>query len=412
VEFEMKRRDVIVIGAGPYGLAAAARLRMAGLDVHAFGRAMSFWREHMPKGMLLRSPWGASHIGAPRGNLSLDAFERERRSAISRPIPLEDFISYGDWIQRLMVPDLDERRVDRVEPSDQGFIVHLADGDSVQCDRVVVAAGIAAFAARPPEFDGLPDALVSHSSEHADLGAFAGRRVAVVGAGQSAIESAALLAEAGAEVEVIMRAPRLRWVGRATRDGALGWLLFHRTDVGPAGVSQVVARPLLVRRLPLSIQSSLTRRSLAAGAALWLRPRIDRIALSPGRRVSEVARANGHLRLRLDDGTSRELDHVVLATGYRVDVTRYPFMTAAVVSRLHCVDGHPVLGTGFESAIPGLHFLGAPAVHSFGPLVRFVAGTDFAARALTRAITARRSRTPFRGSSERALEYPLPERAR
>jgi hypothetical protein len=281
----------------------------------------------------------------------------------------------------------------------------------MRADRVVIAAGIAAFAARPAEFDGLPDALVSHSSQHADLAAFAGRRVAVVGGGQSAIESAALLDEAGAEVEVIMRAPQLRWVGRATRDGALGWLLFHRTDVGPAGVSQVVARPLFVRRLPLPVQRNLTRRSLAAGAALWLRPRIGGIALSTGRRVSEAARANGHLRLRLDDGTSREVDHVVLATGYRVDVSRYPFMSPALVRRLPSVNGHPILSNGFESAVPGLHFLGAPAVHSFGPLVRFVAGTDFAAGALARAITRSRSRARAGAASQHALEYPTAERA-
>src|SRR5207302_1267937 len=162
-------------------------------------------------------------------------------------------------------------------------------------------------------------------SEHADLAHFAGTRVVVIGGGQSALESAVLLAEAAADAEMIMRAPRLRWVGRATRQGMLGRLLFHRTDVGPALVSQIVARPMLVRRLPVPAQRQFTRRSLAAGAAL------------------------------------------------------------------------------------GLDVLGAPAVHSFGPLVRFVAGTDFAVRRLASVIAGRARHAPLKDRRDRAREYQAAE---
>jgi len=405
----MRKPDVVVIGAGPYGLAAAAHLREGGVDVRVFGAPMSFWKEHMPSGMLLRSPWGASHIGDPSGPLSLDAFERERGSGIARPIPLADFVAYGHWFQRRVVSDIDPRKVERVDAIGDGFRVLLEDGESLDCGRVVVAAGIAAFAWRPPEFDGLPATLASHSSEHADLAHFAGTRVVVIGGGQSALESAVLLAEAAADAEMIMRAPRLRWVGRATRQGMLGRLLFHRTDVGPALVSQIVARPMLVRRLPVPAQRQFTRRSLAAGAALWLRPRMRSVTLTQGRRVTEVVRSNGHLRLRLDDGTTREVDHVLLATGYRVDVGRYPFLAETLVSRVRRIDGHPVLDEGLQSSVPGLHFLGAPAVHSFGPLVRFVAGTDFAVRRLASVIAGRARHAPLKDRRDRAREYQAAE---
>jgi hypothetical protein len=46
------------------------------------------------------------------------------------------------------------------------------------------------------------------------------------------------------------------------------------------------------------------------------------------------------------------------------------------------VGGYPILGRGFESSIPGLHFLGAPAAWSFGPTMRFVSGSWYAARQL------------------------------
>jgi len=355
--------DAIVIGAGPYGLAVGSTMRSAGAEVRVFGEAMSFWKQHMPKGMCLRSRWSASHIGEPRGALSLDAFEHERAADIARPVPLADFVAYGEWFQARTLPDLDPRTVRRVEPRDCGFSVILADGEAIAARRVVVAAGIAPFAARPALFDTLPRELASHSVDHADLAAFAGRRVAVIGGGQSAIESAVLLREAGAQVEVIMRAPRLRWVGRAPREGLLGPILFDRTDVGPALISHLVAKPMLVRALPRALQLDAKRRG-------------------------------ARIELRLDDGTTRTLDHVLLATGYRIEIRRYAFLPPELVAQVRSVDGHPVLDPGLQSSIPGLHFVGAPALYSFGPLLRFVAGTEFAARMVTRGVT--RARTPGR----------------
>src|SRR5438105_2703669 len=214
--------DVVVIGAGPYGLAVAAELVRAGANVRALGEPMSFWMRHMPQGMRLRSIWEASHLGDPKGAHSLDVFERERAAPIARPVPLDDFIAYGHWFQARAVSDLDPRMVTRVESHDRGFRVILADGEPIETQRVVVAAGIAPFATRPAIFDGLSRDVASHSVDHADLARFAGRRVAVIGGGQSAIETAVLLRENGADVEVIMRARRLRWVGRAPRKGIVG----------------------------------------------------------------------------------------------------------------------------------------------------------------------------------------------
>jgi hypothetical protein len=380
------RLDAVVIGAGPYGLAAVAQLRHAGAEVRAFGVPMSFWMRHMPKGMRLRSPWGASHIGDSSAAPTLDEFERIRGSAIDRPIPLDDFIAYGKWVQGRSASGTDPRRITDLQPTGAGFRVLVDDGETIECPRVIVAVGISDFAWRPPEFDALPPSHASHACDHADLSTFAGRRVAILGGGQSALESAALLREAGADVEVILRSPAMRWVGRATREGILGLLLFDRTDVGPAMVSHVVARPGLYRRLSPQTQHELSRRSLTAGAATWLRPRLHALPITLGRRVSTVARLNGHVRLTLDDGTDRTLDHVLLATGYRVDLKRIGFLGPEVLANVRCDAGYPVLDDGFQSTIPGLHFIGATAVGSFGPLVRFVSGTRYTAKTLAGAI--------------------------
>jgi FAD-dependent urate hydroxylase len=399
--------DAIVVGAGPYGLAAAAHLGAAGANIRVFGSPMSFWTEQMPKGMLLRSPWGASHISDPTRSLTLDAYERTKDGPLSRPVPLGDFVAYGHWFRQQAIPEIDPRRVRRIDALGDGLRVTLDDGEALVSRRVLVATGIAPFVSRPAEFDGLPRDLATHSSEHADLSPFAGRRVAVVGGGQSAFECAVLLHESGAEVELLMRAPRIRWVGRATRKGVLGHLMFHRTDVGPAFVSHLVARPRILRLQPRFVQRHALRRALAPGASLWLRPRSQGMAIATGRRIVAVGRAGDRVRLGLDDATTREVDHVLLATGYRVDVRRYPFLSESIVASIRSANGYPVLRDGLESSVPGLHFLGAPAAHSFGPLVRFVSGTEFAAGAVTRSIVGRRGRVALDG---RAFDYRSAER--
>src|ERR1700690_1447090 len=103
--------DVAIVGAGPYGIGAGARLReLAGLDVRVFGEPMEFWSSHMPEGMLLRSPWDASHIGSSK-KLTFDAYREASGQSIPVPIPVEQFVAYGQWLQRQAIPDIDTRRV-------------------------------------------------------------------------------------------------------------------------------------------------------------------------------------------------------------------------------------------------------------------------------------------------------------
>src|ERR1700761_2472796 len=257
--------DVAIVGAGPYGLSVAAHLRgVRGLDVAIFGEPMSFW-EDMPRGMLLRSAWDACYIGFPEGELTLDRYQRESGNRFGRPVPLDAFVDYGHWFQRTAVPDVDHRRVTDVQRGPSGFVIRLADGETLGARRVVIAAGIEAFPARPPVFDGLPASLVTHSSEHRDLSALAGRRVLIVGGGQSALESAALLHEAFVEVEVIARTDEIVWLRGGSIQRKLGRfkpLLYAQTDVGPAGLSRLVALPKAFTALPRDVQAKLTRRAI------------------------------------------------------------------------------------------------------------------------------------------------------
>lgn len=381
--------DVVVLGAGPYGLSAAAHLNACGLNVRVFGETMSFWDRHMPEGMCLRSPWEASQLSDPGKALTIDAFEVAMSSPVSRPIPIRRFIAYGRWFQSRAVPNLEQRKVTEIERDRPGFRVALADGEVVRCRRVIIAGGIGPFAVRPPQFAGIPLDLASHSSEQRDLARFRGKKVVVIGGGQSALESAALLHERQADVELIVRNSAVYWTWQRPwlhTFRPVGALLYAWPDVGPAFISHAVAKPSLYRSLPRQVQDSWRFKSLRPNGVGWLKPRLGDVRISPGRGVGSAAIRGKRLELKLSDGSERSVDHVLMATGYRVNVRKYEFLSASLRSALSLVDGCPVLTRGFESSVSGLHFLGAPAMWSFGPLMRFVAGADFAARTMTKAV--------------------------
>src|SRR6266850_1140771 len=340
--------DIAIIGAGPYGLAAAAHLRrLKSLTVSIFGEPMRFWRAAMPAGMLLRSAWSASHIAGPHASLTLDAYKVSSGNHLAAPISLERFIDYGLWYQRTAVPDVDRRSVSSIEPHAGKFQIRLEDGSDFLASRVVI----------------------------------------VIGGGQSALESAALLHELGAEVEVLVRRSRVHWLGWKDRLSSLGSasdVLFSPTDVGPAGISRLVAAPDLLRKFPHTVRTRLRLLSTRPAGARWLRERLNGVRLSTRTTVTSALPVNGHINLTLSDNTTRRADHVLLGTGYRVDVARYPFLGPGILRQLQSVDGFPILGPALESSIPGLHFLGAPAAWSYGPLMCFVSGTKYAADALVR----------------------------
>lgn len=347
---------------------------------------MQFWANQMPAGMLLRSPRVASTISDPRRAFTLEAYEASAGIQAKQRVPLETFVDYGKWFRNQLGETLRTTGIRNVTRENGHFRVTLADGDTLRSRRVVVAAGIGPFAKKPAPFTELEPAHFSHCYEGRQPAEFAQKRVAVIGAGQSALESAALLQEAGADVEVIARLPELRWIGRHKwlhEMGPLSAMLYSKHDVGPIGISRLVAMPRLLSYFPVKLRDKIRTRAVRPAGAPWLGPRLKAVRISVGRQV-KAARSDSHeARLTLDDGSERRVDHVVLGTGYRVEISRYSFLDAALTSEVSQFDGYPRLAAGFRSSIPGLHFIGAAAAKSFGPLLYFVAGTEFASQRLT-----------------------------
>jgi hypothetical protein len=403
--------DVAVIGAGPYGLSAAAHLKAAGLTVRVFGEPMDFWANRMPHGMLLRSPREASNIADPQSAFTLTAYEAVAGKRPAAPLPRETFVDYGCWFQNQLGSSVERTQVESVRREDSIFRITLEGGGSVASHRVVVAAGIGPFQRKPGVFTCLPPELASHCYEGRRISDLAGKRVAVIGAGQSALESAALLHEAGSVVEVIAKIPRLRWIGMHGWLHALGpisSLLYSKHDVGPAGISRLVAAPGLMSRLPLRIRDKVRKRAVRPAGSKWLPARLASVRISAGRGVVAAEVAGDEVRLILDDGTERRVQHVLLGTGYDVDISRYRFLSPELLAKVNLLDGYPNLGAGFQSSVQGLHFIGATAARNFGPLLYFVAGTAFASSALTSYICG--IRRAIRAGSPEAIDDDPPGR--
>lgn len=385
--------DVAIIGAGPYGLSSAAHLQSLGMNVRAFGEPMEFWANGTPAGMLLRSPREASTISDPNTSLTLDDYEKAIGLTPIKRLPKDTFVNYGKWFQTKLGPVLDRRNVIRLCRHDAGFKLFLQDREVVRSRRVVIAAGIAKFKSIPPVFANLSGHRVSHCYDGRQFSQM-GRRVAVIGAGQSAIESAALLSEAGFSVELIAKGSVLRWIGmhqRLHQLGPVSKVLYSKHDIGPIGISRLVAYPNLMYHIPLWAKDPIRKRAVRPAGAPWLIPRLPGVTITTARSVVSAKEGEGELQLRLDDGSERRVDHVLLGTGYRVDISKYEFLCPALLEKIRLLDGYPDVTAGLSSSVPGLHFTGATAARRFGPLLYFVTGTDFASRELTSYLRRQRS---------------------
>ena len=395
-------QPVAVIGAGPFGLSTAAHLRARGIPVRVFGEPMVSWRDHMPEGMLLKSTPVASNIDAPQRGHTLvdycDAAGIPRLVTDEDIIPIETFIAYGEWFQQKLVPELERVRVVSVDHHQGGgFELKLDSGELFTARAVVVATGLSGLAHLPQELSAAtpdgpdPASPVSHSSQHHDLTRFSGKDLLVVGAGQSALETAVLAAEAGAQVRVVSRGR-----GRVAF-GAPPWRQPGLRPESPFGRAwslwALSYYPHPYRFLPAQTRHFLVRRVLGPLGAWWLRDRFeDKVQVREVARVERVSAPDGNpvLTVRTHTGRTEELaaDHVIAATGYRVDVGAMDFLGHELRTELAVSRGAPRLGAGYVSSVPGLYFTGLPAAASYGPVMRFVCGTDFASPRLAKHLVA------------------------
>ncbi|MFB7056247.1 NAD(P)-binding domain-containing protein [Streptomyces vinaceus] len=410
--------DLVVVGAGPYGLSIAAHAAAAGLGVRVLGRPMASWRDHMPEGMYLKSePW-SSNLSAPGGRHTLAAYcaGRGLTARHAGPLPIDVFSSYGMWFARHAVPEVEEVTVTEVSPRGDGFLVHTAEGPPLPARTVALAVGVMPFVHLPEPLRELPPGHCSHSSGHRDLTRFAGREVAVIGAGQAALETAALLAESGARPCLVARRSRLNWntVPQPLERPLLRALREPHSGLGTGWRSWAWSElPWAVRRLPARTRERIAATALGPAGAWWLRDRFERsVPVLLGHRLHRAAAVGERTRLGLTTaaGESVVLDvaHVVAATGFTPHLGRLELLDARLRAALDTVGGGgtPELSAGFESSWPGLFFAGLLTAPSFGPSMRFVHGAGFTAG---RLVTGVRKRLGARGGPTDSTGTVRPE---
>lgn len=402
--------DTVIIGAGPYGLSVAAHLRNSGIPFRIFGRPMDSWLNHMPKGMFLKSDGFASNISDPGGELTLKQFCQGNGidyADSALPVSLDTFTAYGLTFRERMVPDLEEKMVQEVTRTSEGFRIRLDDGEEFDTRRVVLAVGITHFSHLPEQLAGFSPDLVSHSSKHHDLEQFRGKKVAVLGAGSSALDLAGLLKDIGSDVTLIARPTALKFHGKPVPGKPRStWerIRSPQSGLGPGFKSRFFSNsPLGFYHLPQSVRLKIVKTHLGPSGGWFIKDKVvGRLPVLLGTSIERVEASDASVRLFLaaTDGTRRQLDvdHVIAGTGYKVDLRRLTFLNEDIQKNIKVLERSPVLSTTFESSVPGLFFIGVAAANSFGPLMRFAYGADFAARHVTKALVGSFSKSKVAAS--------------
>jgi thioredoxin reductase len=397
----LSHTTVCIIGAGPYGVSIAAHLQSIGMDFRIFGRSMYRWRAQMPTAMYLKSEGCASNLSDPNGHHTLARYCAEQRLPYGEwgtPVSRELFTRYALSFQRDLVPGIENSMVTALRKLRDTFELELSNGERLFCEKVIIATGLEYMAHTPPELDRLPADLRAHSTDHYDFSKFKGKDVTVIGRGQSALETAALLHEEGASARLLVRKSLVYWnPAPSNADRTLYQRLRRpRSNLGDGLQLWVYSKaPWLFQHLPQRIRIDRSRTVLGPAGAWWLKDRVvGRVPILLGHSVRSCEARGGRAALQLSDhdGRSIELatDHVIAATGYRFQLRNLPFLSENLKSRLRHEQQLPALSANFESSVPGLYFAGLASCYSFGPVMRFLDGASYAARRISYHLAAAR----------------------
>ena len=375
------KTNLLIIGAGPFGLAVAAQASHLGIDHVVAGKPMEFWKQNMPAGMYLRSAcdW---HLD-PTGVHTIENFLAERGQTAKdvEPLSLEFYLSDAAWFQKQKQITAIPWHIQRLDVANDGFTAVTSDGDTIDARNVVLAPGFIHFTNIPAELKSrLPAGRFIHTCDFVDFSSASGKRYLIVGGRQSAFEWTALLIEAGASAVYISH----RHDSPAFAVADWSWV---NSLVDATGED-----PSWYRRLSQPEKDDIGHRLWAEGRLKvepWLEARLnnDRVYVRPRTEVVKFAEMNGELNVELSNGETITCDQIVLATGYKVDIARLPILASGnILNQLTTRNGFPVLDDHLQSSIPGLFITSMPATQDFGPFFAFTISVRVSAKLICDAV--------------------------
>lgn len=388
----MTKSSVAIVGAGPYGLSLAAHLAARNIEHRIFGGPMQFWSQIAEAGgeRYLKSYCFGTNLSTPKLGYTFSDYSSPRGLEMFEPCSIAHFSAYGKWFQTNNVPWVENHDVTKISTSNGVFVITLTSGEQFPTSNVIIATGLSSFAQTPPILWRLPARLVTHTSKIARFDEFTGRRVAVVGAGQSALEAAALLSEFGASPHLLIRERSILWQTRVSKSRNL-WRRLRSpiSGLGTGPKAWALARfPGAMHQAPAAWRTRFVKSHLPPEGAWWLRKRVEnRVPVYTRTVIQEAFERDGQavLRLRTGNGSHEHelvVDSVVAGTGYDLSVDCLEFLDQSLRSRIARLERAPRLSATFETSVPGLRWIGPASAMSFGPLFRFVVGAEYTARTI------------------------------
>jgi thioredoxin reductase len=397
----MKKTETLIVGAGPYGLSIAAHLKAANIPFQIFGSPMESWRSYMPDGMLLRSEVFASNLWDPKRKYTFKRYAEAKNlpyQHYGKPLSLTGFLEYADWFSHHAVGEVRDLRAKHIRETANGFLTEFNDGTQIESRQVVLATGHMAFCFTPPELSQLPESVCQHSAQIKDIKRYSGRDVIVVGAGQAALETAALLQEGGARVRLLVRKDKLRWNAFATdvRRSIVEKIRKPEAGLGSGWKTLAISElPRVFRWMfPMEKRHRFVQTNWGPAGAYWLKDRVEgKIEVLFQHQLRGSKYVDGKVRLSVEgrDGIKELIaDCVVPATGFKPDIDLLDYLDPEIKKKIEREGKAPALSSNFETSVPGLFIVGISTAPIFGPVMRFMFGAKHAAPIITGCLKSRR----------------------
>lgn len=380
-----KKTNLLIIGAGPFGLAMAAHCQHLGINHHIVGKPIEFWQANMPEGMYLRSAcdW---HLDTE----DVDTIERFLQTqgltpADVEPLSRQFYLNYTRWFQEQKQIEITPgyvQRLDHINNGENLFEATMAGGQKIMATHVVIAVGFKYFKNEPQDLiERLPAGCFSHTCDLVDFTELKGKRCLIIGGRQSAYEWTALLNEAGTAAIHVSH----RHHSPAFAEADWSW-------VNPLN-DAMVDNPGWFRNLSPEEKEAVNHRFWAEGRLKvepWLESRAmkETVKIWPDSQVVSCdVLPGGGLRVGLDNGKILIVDHVILATGYKVKIDQLPFLACGnILHNLKTSNGYPVLDEHLQTNIPGLFITSMAAAQDFGSFFAFTVSVRTSAKLIGQGV--------------------------